>query len=313
MPGMNSMKTIPVADGEVRWHQRLPAAPLPRANTEPAEAWTIFWREQPAESRCCANAPQDMRRALDSHWRTFASTVPARTRILDVGCGAGAVGRELLSWRADLSITGIDFASISPSREPRIRLLPDTPMELLPFPDGSFGAVVSQFGYEYGRSGEAARETARVLVPDGLLSFVVHHRQSPIVIDSYRNLRAIEHLTGPRLQAAFLSGIPAALEQQLSSIRGDCPGERIVEQAAIGLHGRIHGDAAERVQVWRALVSALAPELVMAKSLAASCVAPDELAEWLAPLAEGFALMPPSAVRMDSGKPLAWRIEGRRR
>jgi ubiquinone/menaquinone biosynthesis C-methylase UbiE len=253
-----------------------------------------------------------MRRALDAHWRTFASSLPDEATVLDIGCGAGAVGRELLSWRSDLSITGIDFASILPSRERRNQLLPDTPMESLPFADRRFRGVVSQFGYEYGKSAQAAREIARVVVPDGQLSLLVHHQDSPIVIDSDRNLRAMEQLTGARLQAAFMSGSPAELEQQLFSIRRDCPGERIVEQAAEGLHRRINGDAAERAQVWRALVDALAPELVMAKSLQAACVAPDDLAEWLSPLIDGFELMPPSTLRM-SGKPLAWKIEGRRR
>jgi len=313
MPGMNSMKTIPVAAAWDRWHQPQPVAPLPRTKTELAEAWTIFWGEQQAESRCCANAPADMRRVLDSHWRAFASALPSGVRILDIGCGAGAVGRELLSWRADLRITGIDFAGIPPSRDPRNELLSDTPMDSLPFAAQSFRAVVSQFGYEYGRSGEAAREIARVVVPGGLLSFLVHHKESPIVIDSDRDLRAIEHLTGARLQAAFMSGIPAALEQQLSSIRDDCPGERIVEQAAGGLHARINGDANERALVWSAVVDALTPELAMAKSLNANCVAPDELADWLGPLVEGFQLNPPAAVRMASGKLLAWKIEGRRR
>jgi ubiquinone/menaquinone biosynthesis C-methylase UbiE len=186
-------------------------------------------------------------------------------------------------------------------------------MESLPFADRSFRAVVSQFGYEYGRSGEAAREITRVIVPDGQLSFLVQHQDSPIVIDSNRNLRAMDHLTGARLQAAFMSGMPAALEQQLCSIRRDCPGERIVEQAAVGLHRRINGDAAERAQVWKAVVDALTPETVMAKSLRTGCVAPNELAEWLGPLVEGFALMPPSAIRIGGGKPLAWKIEGRRR
>ena len=231
-----------------------------RADRASADAWTIFWREQRAESRCCANAPADIRRALDGHWRAFAASLPPAANILDIGCGAGAVGRELLFCRADLRITGIDFAAIPPSRDPRNELLPDTAMESLPFADRSFRAVVSQFGYEYGRSGEAAREIARVLVPGAHLSFLVHHQGSPIVVDSDRNLRAIEQLTGARLQAAFMSGIPAALEQILSSIRDDCPGEYIVEQAAAGLHRRINGNAAERAHVWQAVVDALTPQ-----------------------------------------------------
>ena len=311
---MCSMKTTPVAAGWARWHRHPPdAVAATRADTASAEAWTIFWREQRPDSRCCDNAPPDMRRALESHWRALASTLPPGTTVIDVGCGAGAVGRELLSWRPDVSITGIDIAAILPSPEPRIQLLPDTPMESLPFADRSFGAAVSQFGYEYGWPGEAAREIARVLVPGAPLSFLVHHSESPIVADSHLLLRALDQLVGAQFGEAFLSGQAALLQQRLAALCSDCPGQRIVEQAARGLLVRINAPEAERAAVWNAVVSALAPERFMLRSLTASCVAPNDLTGWLEPLTKGFAIHSASIVRMGGDKPLAWKIEGRRR
>jgi SAM-dependent methyltransferase len=314
MPGMSSMETTPVATGWVRWHRHPPnAVAAVRADAASAEAWTIFWKEQRPDSRCWDNAPPDMRRVMDSHWRALASTLPPATTVIDIGCGAGAVGRELLSWRPDLSITGIDIAAILLSIEPRILLLPDTPMESLPFADRSFGAVVSQFGYEYGRTAEAAREIARVLVPGAPLSFLVHHSESPIVADSHLLLRALDQLVGAPFREAFLSGQAALLQQRLAALCRDCPGQRIVEQAARGLCVRINGPEVERAAVWNAVVSALGPERFMLRSLTASCVAPDKLTNWLEPLTEGFAIHSPSILRMGGGKPLAWKIEGRRR
>src|SRR2546421_9673040 len=38
----------------------------------------------------------------------LASVIPARARVLDVGCGDGGVARTLLDQRPDLEITGID-------------------------------------------------------------------------------------------------------------------------------------------------------------------------------------------------------------
>ena len=310
---MSSVKTFPVAAGWTRLHRHTPAAAAARTDPESAEAWTIFWREQRPDSRCCANAPADMRQALDSHWRSLASTLPPGINVIDIGCGAGAVGRELLSWRPDLSITGIDIAAILSSPDPRIQLLPDTPMESLPFADRTFGAAVSQFGYEYGRTGEAAKEVARVLAPGAPLSFLVHHSESPIAADSRDNLRALDQLTGAPLREAFISGQAAVLQQRLAALCRDCPGQRIVEQAARGLCVRINDPDPERAAVWNAVVSALAPEQFMLRSLTASCVAPDELTNWLEPLTEGFAIHSASILRMGGGKPLAWKIEGRRR
>jgi ubiquinone/menaquinone biosynthesis C-methylase UbiE len=313
MPRLSSAGSIAIGHAALydRWQQPRRPMEVPQADRASAEAWTIFWQEQGAGSRCGINAPSDMRAALDSHWREFASTLPPAATVLDIGCGAGAVGQDLLSWRPGLCITGIDIASV-PS-DPRMELLPDTPMESLPFADRCFGAVVSQFGFEYGRVSEAAREIARVLIPHAPLSFLVHHSDGPIIADCKRHRRALEQLTGAPLRAAFMSGTPAALEHVFSIIRRDCPGERIVEQAARGLAIRITGDVAERAAVWDAVVDALAPEQVMAKALEASCVAPGDLKRWLEPLMEAFELKTPSVLRIGAGGPLAWKIEGRRR
>src|SRR5205814_521506 len=87
------------------------------AGTRPAardrEAWTLFWADA-AQSRCAAGAPE-IWQALMRHWWAFARSLPRGARVLDLGCGAGAVGRMLLAVRDDLRITGIDAARIPPS------------------------------------------------------------------------------------------------------------------------------------------------------------------------------------------------------
>ena len=59
-----------------------------------AEAWTLFWAEQSPGSRCMARSPE-ICALVDAHWSTFASTLPPQTRVLDLGCGGGAVARAL--------------------------------------------------------------------------------------------------------------------------------------------------------------------------------------------------------------------------
>src|SRR6185436_19368551 len=73
-------------------------------------AWTAFWQE-PGQSRCVAGAP-DIQDALTRHWSLFASGLEPGARVLDLGCGAGAVAHSLLAARRDMRVTGIDFAKV---------------------------------------------------------------------------------------------------------------------------------------------------------------------------------------------------------
>lgn len=278
-----------------------------------AEAWTIFWQEQKAGLGCLAYAPRYIRWALEDHWLSFAATLPPATRVIDIGCGSGAAAKTLAAVQRHFRVVGIDIADMDPSSELNFELLPRTRMESLPFADASFGAAVSQFGFEYGDTVQAARELARVLAPAARLSLLVHHADSPIVVDSEPHKRAIEALTGQELQSAFLSGEAATLDRQLALLRQQCPQERIVEQAAQGLRRWIGSDVGRRSAVWHAVIDALAPEQVMLEALETSSVSPRELQSWLAPLAERFDIGPPSTLSVGGGRPLAWRIEGRRK
>jgi SAM-dependent methyltransferase len=54
-------------------------------------------------------------------------------------------------------------------------------MEALPFAPCSFDAITSQFGFEYSDRDRSAGEAARVLVSGGVLQFLIHHRDGPIL------------------------------------------------------------------------------------------------------------------------------------
>src|SRR6185369_3960633 len=110
------------------------------------DAWTQFWADS-TQSRCSGGAPE-IWQSLLRHWVMFSESLPHGARVLDLGCGAGAVGRMLLASRGDLRVTGVDAAKVPRSKHAQMELLSETDMESLPFDDGSFTAVVSQFGYE---------------------------------------------------------------------------------------------------------------------------------------------------------------------
>ena len=275
-----------------------------------ADAWTLFWREQGADSRCIANLQPDARQALDAHWHGFAATLPAGARILDLGCGSGIVGRTLLAARGDLRVTGIDLAGVPPPGDPRLTLVPATAMEQLPFVLAAFDAAVSQFGFEYGEVGPAAATLARVLPAGAPISFIVHHGDSAVVRHGLIRRRIVDRLLGDTVREAFLAGRADPLEREIRAIRQGAPAEPIVDPVARALRVGIARNPAQRAALWNGVLAALAPERELLGALAAACVPEARLQRWLARLADWFEIGTATPLSRPSGEAIAWKIEG---
>lgn len=276
----------------------------------PAQAWTAFWQEQGVGSRCLDDVHPDVRQMLNDHWSAFAATLAPCARILDIGCGAGAVGRPLLAACDSLRVTGIDLADVPAPGDRRIALLPGTPMEKLPFGRGSFDAAVSQFGFEYGNIREAARELARVLVPGAPFFFVVHHADSSIVHRNLTRNRALRGLMSEAVRRAFVAANEVELDRQIWSIRRGAPDEAIVGEVAQALRTRLGRSREQRAAIWSAVAAALVPERAILDALEASCVAPGSLDRWLAGLAGRFEIRTACAMRRPTRQVIAWKVEG---
>lgn len=279
-----------------------------RAGARDREEWTLFWADS-TQSRCAAGAPA-IWQSLERHWTAFARTLARGAHVLDLGCGAGAVGRLLLAARADLQITGIDAARVPRSTLPRMELVPGTDMESLPFENGSFAAVVSQFGFEYGRTEEAAGEVGRVLAPGGELSLLVHHSQSEIVRASRERLGAVTAFLAPTMRASFCAGDAADFGAQLALLVQRYPDDPLIDQLARALPARLGWLAERRSSTWELLEQALAPEMRMSDSLGACCVAPSQIDGWLEPLRAVGELEPVSILHEADGTPIAWCVAG---
>ena len=107
-----------------------------------------------------------------------AAQIRPGQRVLDVGCGTGVLAREAVR-RVGPSgfVSGVDPApgmlAMAKRLAPTVEWQRAT-AELLPFPNESFDAVVSQFGLMFCIDRcQALREMVRVLTPQGYVSVAV--------------------------------------------------------------------------------------------------------------------------------------------
>jgi SAM-dependent methyltransferase len=119
--------------------------------------------------------------ALFGQWAPIvaeAAGIRAGQRVLDVGCGTGVLAREAEKRTGPSGqVTGVDPSAAMLAVAQRLAPAIDWRegvAEALPFPDGSFDAVVSQFGLMFfSDRHQALREMHRVLAPGGRLAVAV--------------------------------------------------------------------------------------------------------------------------------------------
>lgn len=128
------------------------------------QAWAHF---TPFELTTSATAPRLV---------AFAG-VQAGQRVLDVGCGTGVVA--ITARRRGAQVTGLDLTPELLQRARENAAVADADVEWhegdaesLPFGDGAFDVVLSQFGHMFAPRPEVAtREMLRVLKRGGLIAF----------------------------------------------------------------------------------------------------------------------------------------------
>lgn len=107
-----------------------------------------------------------------------AARIGAGDRVLDVACGTGVLALAALDRVGPRgSVAGLDpnadMLAVARRKSPRIEWR-DGRAESIPFPDGHFDAVVSQFGFMFFDDRPAAlREMMRVLRPGGRVAVAV--------------------------------------------------------------------------------------------------------------------------------------------
>jgi SAM-dependent methyltransferase len=323
-----AMKSNPVQDarppisGEVhlgsgaRRQSGFPIAsgPMSRHGAADAGLWTAYWQEfclenQPHE-RC--HIPGDGRHVVDRHWAHFAALLPREAHVIDLGCGAGVVGRTLLRHRNDLRVTGIDIATVPTPHVPNLTIHPGVNMEVLPFETGGFDAATSLFGIEYANIDRTARELGRILRPGARCSFLIHHHESEIVCEGGTRRRGLQKLLSGKVKAAFLAGGTAAIEQQIRRLNSQFPGEPSIKLFSNYLRHHIAGNRTERQTKWQDLLDGLTPEIELLVRLERSAKSESEIGNWLASLLPVMKAISIAVVRRSSGEPIAWQVNGNR-
>jgi SAM-dependent methyltransferase len=112
-------------------------------------------------------------RLLSGQLADFAGVHPGQ-RVLDVGCGTGALTSELVARVGPAHVSAVDpsepFVSAMRARFPSIDV-GQAPAERLPFPDASFDAALAQLVVHFMRDPVAGlREMARVTRTTGFIA-----------------------------------------------------------------------------------------------------------------------------------------------
>ncbi len=288
------------------------AVKAPKIAIAGANHWSIFWRDfgegSERPERC--HIPGDGRPAVDRHWSRFAADLPSAARVIDIGCGAGTVGRMLLGLRTDLNVTGVDFAEVPMKAPPNLALHPWVSMEDLPFEDGTFDAAVSLFGIEYGSVAETAQELRRVLIPGGLFSFVIHHCDSEIAREGRARVLGIRDALSGKVKAAFLAGDLARFEQQRRRLGFQHPDEPTVKLISDYFHRNIRRARGDRLGLWLKLEADVEVEVSLTTQMTKSAKSATQMGSWLVPMLSVMSSIAISVLRRGSGEPIGWIVEG---
>ena len=156
------------------------------------EIWSQYWHFDRIAS-CFDGAGQtNYADEIADGWRAFFADLPAGACILDLCTGNGAAALIAAGDGRAARIVAVDQADIDPpafvSRHAELYAAIDfrggTDVEALPFGDGGFDAVVSQYGIEYSDLSRSLPEAVRMVAPGGWLRFVIHAADGVVARDA---------------------------------------------------------------------------------------------------------------------------------
>jgi SAM-dependent methyltransferase len=175
-------------------------------STDPVErrdVWTRYWSSGMPHS-CGTSYESTYGGAVGRFWRDAFAGLDETDRVLDLATGNAALPRLLCEAMPDAlaECDAIDIAQVSPpwlstldpQRRQRIRIHAGVGAETLPFAQGTFSLVISQYGIEYADLTRAIPEVLRVRSPAGRIRLLAHHSSSQPVLLARHEIEHIDWL-----------------------------------------------------------------------------------------------------------------------
>ncbi len=154
--------------------------------------WTQYWHYDRIASCFDDAGATNYADSIADGWRAFFADLAKGACIIDLCTGNGAAALLAAADKRAARIVAVDQADIDPpayvSRHGElyaaIEFRGGTNVEALPYGDGGFDAVVSQYGIEYSDMSRSVPESVRMLAPGGRLRFVVHAADGVVARDA---------------------------------------------------------------------------------------------------------------------------------
>jgi ubiquinone/menaquinone biosynthesis C-methylase UbiE len=168
--------------------------------------WDSYWADSRIQTGVAENPVAEA--VIEAHWREFFAELDGGSRILDLGCGNGAVAliaaRVSQEMEKNFQIHGIDAANIDPPKYvakeaemlKTIAFKGQTLMEDLPYEAGQFHAVVSQFALEFSDLNKSCPEIGRVMRRGGRFCALSLAANSKPVAQAAAKMRQSQFLAG---------------------------------------------------------------------------------------------------------------------
>ena len=234
--------------------------------------WSDYWA-----GGALTSLPQDFAGNYDGEvadfWHARLAEISHPGRVLDLCTGNGPIALLAASWAHQhavaLDIVAVDAAQPRPEQVPGLsedqrKLLETvefhagTPIEALPFADGSFDLITSQYGLEYCDLDRAAGQVSRLLRPGGVLAIVAHAADSAMIetmqdelagyqlLDKLRLVRLLRSWgRGQLADPDFVRRTTSALTQ-LQRDHSRQAGSPLVAQAGQAVYGLLQMSAEQR-------------------------------------------------------------------
>jgi len=213
--------------------------------------WSEYWASQGLGGEVFVNPAGEKHPELAEHWRAVFAEHTGPQTVLDVAAGAGSLyaGLQQLDqasgwFAADLSFEALKLLT---DRLPEVAAV-QCPAQSLPFADGQFSLVVSQFGLEYAGL-DAFGEAGRLVAPGGRMELLCHLEGGYIhslIRPQLIGVRAVQDsgfiTAASDLANAAYSGIGQVLQAAKQRF---IPCERqlspVLKQYPAGLHVHLYG------------------------------------------------------------------------